>query len=126
MIFNPHFHTLGRLVLVQSIAESKNSIKMPTDITDVAAGTIHDPALALPPDTKHRLGSNAHEVELPPVYEGKPTLATDIIGEDFPTEEELATLRRTAGKIPWKVYTIAFVELCERFSWYGTTVVCES
>ena len=35
-------------------------------------------------------------------------------------------LRRVAGKIPWTAYTIAFVELCERFSYYGTTVVCKS
>lgn len=43
----------------------------------------------------------------------------------LPTEEELRTLRRVADKIPWKVYAIAFVELCERFSYYGTTVVCK-
>lgn len=41
-----------------------------------------------------------------------------------PTEEELATLTRVSGKIPWQAYTIAFVELCERFSYYGTTAVC--
>lgn len=46
------------------------------------------------------------------------------IGEyEKPTEEEMATLRRVSGKIPWAAYTIAFVELCERFSYYGTTAV---
>lgn len=40
-----------------------------------------------------------------------------------PTEEELYTLRRVPEKIPWSIYTIAFVELCERFSYYGTTAV---
>jgi len=44
---------------------------------------------------------------------------------DRPTEEELVTLRRVPDKIPFKVYTVAFVELCERFSYYGTTVVCK-
>lgn len=44
---------------------------------------------------------------------------------DFPTEEELATLRRVSGKIPWITFTVAFVELCERFSYYGTTAVCK-
>ncbi|KAJ5112029.1 hypothetical protein N7532_000074 [Penicillium argentinense] len=48
-------------------------------------------------------------------------------GEDdlkiIPTEEELATLRRVAGKLPWTTFTVAFVELCERFSYYGTTAV---
>ena len=36
-----------------------------------------------------------------------------------PTEEELGTLRRVSGQIPWTAYTIAFVELYERFSYYG-------
>ena len=98
---------------------------MPSDISDVAIGVKHDVALTLGPDEYHRKGSVAHEVELPPVYEGKGTLTTDMIGEDFPTEEEIATLHRISDKIPWKAYTVAFVELCERFSYYGTTVVCE-
>ena len=40
------------------------------------------------------------------------------------SEEDLQTLHRVAGKISWQAYTIAFVEFCERFSYYGTTVVC--
>lgn len=40
-----------------------------------------------------------------------------------PTEEELNTLRRVTDKIPWNIYTIAFIELCERFSYYGTAAV---
>jgi POT family proton-dependent oligopeptide transporter len=75
------------------------------------------------PDFRHEKGSDLHAVELPPVYEGKGTMTTDMVGEDFPTEEELHTLRRVADHIPWRVYTIAFIELCERFSYYGTTVV---
>jgi POT family proton-dependent oligopeptide transporter len=47
-------------------------------------------------------------------------------GEQYPTSEELKTLRRTHGHVPWLLYTIAFVELCERFAYYGTTVVCRS
>lgn len=46
--------------------------------------------------------------------------------EDFPTEEELATLRRVPDHIPIKAYTIAFVELVERLSYYGTTQVGNS
>jgi POT family proton-dependent oligopeptide transporter len=26
--------------------------------------------------------------------------------------------------VHWTAYTVAFVELCERFSYYGTTAVC--
>jgi hypothetical protein len=43
--------------------------------------------------------------------------------DDYPTEEEQQMLRRVPGKIPLKVFTIAFVELCERFSYYGSAVV---
>jgi hypothetical protein len=45
--------------------------------------------------------------------------------EDFPSEEDILTLRRVADHIPLKLFTIAFVELCERFSYYGSTVVCK-
>ncbi|EAW22638.1 putative MFS peptide transporter [Aspergillus fischeri NRRL 181] len=47
----------------------------------------------------------------------------DDQGREIPTEEEEHTLRRVAGKVHWTAYTIAFVELCERFSYYGTTAV---
>ncbi|KIW73101.1 hypothetical protein PV04_01245 [Phialophora macrospora] len=43
--------------------------------------------------------------------------------DDEVTEADLNTLRRVSGKIPWTAFTVAFVELCERFSYYGTTVV---
>ncbi|EGD93138.1 peptide transporter [Trichophyton mentagrophytes] len=42
---------------------------------------------------------------------------------ELPTDEEIATLRRVPDKIPWIAFTITFVELCERFSYYGTTAV---
>ncbi|KAF6823907.1 peptide transporter ptr2 [Colletotrichum plurivorum] len=42
---------------------------------------------------------------------------------DKPTEEELHTLRRISGPIQWSMYTIAFAELCERFSYYGSSVL---
>jgi hypothetical protein len=42
---------------------------------------------------------------------------------DVPNDEELHTLRRVSDKIPFKAYTIAFVELVERMSYYGTTQV---
>src|SRR5262249_7147274 len=36
-----------------------------------------------------------------------------------PTEEELSTLRRVPNSIPAKLLSIGFIELCERFSYYG-------
>ncbi|KAF8638638.1 hypothetical protein AX17_002063, partial [Amanita inopinata Kibby_2008] len=44
-------------------------------------------------------------------------------GLEFPTEEERATLRRVSDSIPWAAYLIAIVELAERFSFYGSSVV---
>lgn len=43
--------------------------------------------------------------------------------EDAPTAEDMVTLRRVPAHIPLKIFTIGFIELCERFSYYGTTVV---
>ncbi|KAM0282393.1 hypothetical protein ACHAQH_003074 [Verticillium albo-atrum] len=43
--------------------------------------------------------------------------------EDDPSEEDLHTLRRVSGGIQWSMYTIAFAELCERFSYYGSAVL---
>ncbi|EDN02589.1 hypothetical protein I7I51_07588 [Histoplasma capsulatum] len=47
----------------------------------------------------------------------------DDINRQAPTPDEVATLRRVPGKIPWISFSIAFVELCERFSYYGTIIV---
>lgn len=55
-----------------------------------------------------------------------PTSEAGTEPEQFPTVEDLATLRRVPNKIPPRVFTIAFIELCERFSYYGSTAVCKS
>lgn len=33
-------------------------------------------------------------------------------------------LRRVSAPIPWTVYTVAFVDLCERLSYCGTQILC--
>ncbi|KAF8502569.1 PTR2-domain-containing protein [Gautieria morchelliformis] len=40
-------------------------------------------------------------------------------GVEFPTDEEVATLRRVADKMPIGAFAIVIVELCERFAFYG-------
>ncbi|RMZ67426.1 Major facilitator superfamily domain general substrate transporter [Pyrenophora seminiperda CCB06] len=52
-------------------------------------------------------------------------IASSLPDEDGrePTEDEMNTLRRVSGKIPWTAMTVTFVEFCERFSYYGTTAV---
>jgi len=100
---------------------------MPGMSDDAWIGAKHDPSLTLPPDMKHELGSEAHTTELPAVYEGKGTFQSEYLNDDdFPTEEEIAKLPRVADKIPWRVYTVAFVELCERFSYYGTQILFQN
>jgi POT family proton-dependent oligopeptide transporter len=60
-------------------------------------------------------------------YGESKTLSTssnaDAGDEVEPTMEEMKTLRRVSGKIPWQSYTITFIEFCERFSYYGTTAL---
>lgn len=45
------------------------------------------------------------------------------LGLIAPTKEEMNTLRHVPDKINWSAYTIAFVELAERFSFYGSTEI---
>ncbi|KAF2627121.1 peptide transporter PTR2-A [Macroventuria anomochaeta] len=44
-------------------------------------------------------------------------------GEQYPADEDWATLRRVYGKVDWMIYVIGIVEMCERFAYYGTTAV---
>lgn len=79
------------------------------NIDDTVVGAKHDPALAEAIPEKH-----------------KPYAASDLTDDvDYPTEDERQTLRRVPDKVPWNAFPVAFVELCERFSYYGTTVVCK-
>ncbi|KAF2467229.1 peptide transporter PTR2-A [Lindgomyces ingoldianus] len=98
---------------------------MPGDIEDAQIGPRLDPALKdHSGDPERKLSAAEHSIEVPPVYAGEATLQSEYIDvTTLPTEEELHTLRRVPDKIPWKVYTIAFVELVERMSYYGTTAV---
>ncbi|KAF1992813.1 PTR2-domain-containing protein [Amniculicola lignicola CBS 123094] len=84
----------------------------------------HEPKVATPlfeadekamfAEEARRSSSLAHPVEheFPLDYEG-----------EEPTAEELLTLPRVSGTIPWTAYTIAFVEFAERFGYYGCQVL---
>ncbi|RMJ27484.1 peptide transporter [Aspergillus sp. HF37] len=58
--------------------------------------------------------------ELPPQYSADDDAA---LNKTYPTAEELVQLRRVPGRLHILAFTVAFVELCERFSYYGTTIV---
>ncbi|KAK7710048.1 hypothetical protein SLS57_008546 [Botryosphaeria dothidea] len=81
-------------------------------IEDAEIAKSHEPGAPTP------LGEKELELVQKDLDNGSTT--TD---DEKPTEEDFRTLYRVSGKIPWTTYTIAFVELCERFSYYGTTVV---
>ena len=96
---------------------------MPPDVADIQAGALTDLS------AEHMVPVNEkHAREVLPAY-SKEDAGSDTEGlvETYPTPEELEgenRLRRISAPIPWAVYTVAFVELCERFSYYGTQVVC--
>ncbi|CAO1622437.1 unnamed protein product [Jaminaea pallidilutea] len=50
----------------------------------------------------------------------------DEYGNVLPTEEEQQTLRRVPESIPWTAWTVAFCELAERFSYYGSVQVFQN
>jgi hypothetical protein len=121
-----------------SIFVSKLEITLATTMTSATASNAidmamsHEPKVATPMyevGEKQALTEKAvlassdstesHHLSPPVEFEA------DLEGEE-PTEEELVTLRRVSGKIPWVAFTIAFVELCERFGYYGCQVLCMS
>lgn len=59
-----------------------------------------------------------HHVPLHPTG-GESSPATYENGHVIPTEEEMSTLPRIAGKMPWTAYLLCGVEFAERASYYG-------
>ncbi|KAG7095190.1 hypothetical protein E1B28_005967 [Marasmius oreades] len=90
---------------------------MATDRTEFAAvheASLHDEAEIKKDNSNSPLSSSsADEPELDGIHDGL----------EFPTDEERLTLRRVADSVPWNSYLIALVEMAERFSYYGTSVV---
>lgn len=59
---------------------------------------------------------NESSSELEEVYDGKNNFKGYA-----PTEEELHTLRKVPDRLPMSAWSVAVVELCERFTYYGIT-----
>lgn len=99
------------------------NVSDPVEVAEVAKSN----ALSHDVKTSEKLGQEL-TIEPAPVQ----TVSSVHEAEDeslqkiYPSEEEMKTLRRVAGTVPWTTFTVAFVELCERFSYYGTTAVCQS
>ncbi|QDS75396.1 hypothetical protein FKW77_002916 [Venturia effusa] len=99
---------------------------MPGDITENSLpDKVADPALIVRDGDpqRHRGSDNA---KVSPKSKDKAVAQEDHCEDDVADEisaEELRTLRRVSDHIPIKAYTIAFVELTERLSFYGTVQV---
>lgn len=84
----------------------------------------HEPKLATPMYEIDEKKALDHRHSVSDDFDAAPVeFEADLEGEE-PTEEELRTLPRISGKIPWIIFTVAFVELCERFGYYGCQVLC--
>ncbi|KAI9756987.1 MAG: hypothetical protein M4579_003645 [Chaenotheca gracillima] len=100
---------------------------MPVDSMEtVQAGVLHDmssaPRRVSVVADKNTQRASVDESKLPIAV--RASISEGLDGE--PTPAELAgpdALRRVSAPIPISVYTVAFVELCERFSYYGTQVL---
>ncbi|TRX90668.1 hypothetical protein FHL15_008443 [Xylaria flabelliformis] len=93
-----------------------------TDIVDVAKGRA--PSLEEKVSTPDR-DAIAMKDDVGPAASGSDTdePLRGPNGEEYPSKRDLETLRRVKGRISPIIYTIAFIELCERFAYYGTTAV---
>jgi POT family proton-dependent oligopeptide transporter len=87
-------------------------------------GQLHDTGPIAPAGDFEKL-KPSYVIESTPVFDGEGVAqeAYYNIADDMPTNEELHTLRRVSDYIPPRAYTVAFVELVERLSYYGTVQV---
>ncbi|CAK7213675.1 hypothetical protein SEUCBS140593_001925 [Sporothrix eucalyptigena] len=93
---------------VELPVEPKDAVLRPVVVVQEVGGLVEVPL------------ENAVAVVAAPV--AVPLIADNEAGRE-PTEEELKSLRRVSGKAPFSIYTIAAVEFCERFSYYGVMIV---
>ena len=73
-------------------------------------------------DTGVQMGtSNAKTTNIMEEHESGRLSANNIVSLEGsePTEEEIATLRKVADRMPLSAFIVALVELCERFTYYG-------
>lgn len=94
----------------------------PVDLAEAAKSKAlsHDTAI----DEKNPACTRELRIEEAPVDPALQPSSADSSQKIYPTDEDLRTLRRVAGSLPWTTFTVAAVELAERFSYYGTTAVC--
>ncbi|RHZ62725.1 hypothetical protein CDV55_106657 [Aspergillus turcosus] len=101
----------------------------PVEVAEVARAkaAAHDAEMNEKMDHKLALSPSIEEIAPASKEVGASSAVSDDdhahLQRQLPSDEEFKQLRRIAGDIPWTAYTVAVVELCERFSYYGTTAV---
>lgn len=68
--------------------------------------------------------SGVEAKSIDPLDEKKATFSPASLSSfdnDEPTDEERATLRKVADKLPWATFLVAIIELSERFTYYGVS-----
>ena len=87
-----------------------------TDIVELEYDTNELPAIT---STWHRPSVDKTEL-----YHGEKKHDDDSSApSDYPSDEQLATLRRVPDAIPFRAFLVAICELAERYSYYGVTAV---
>ncbi|KAI1433795.1 POT family protein [Xylaria sp. CBS 124048] len=95
----------------------------PADVAETPEGRGHAHVeISLTPD-KHDIVESKDDIDIVATQVDADGSLRGPNGEEYPSKRDLETLRRVKGRISPIIYTIAFVELCERFAYYGTTAV---
>lgn len=76
-------------------------------------------------DVSEKRQDASQDLTIEPAPAAQNPAEDEALDKVYPSEEDLRTLRRISGHLHWTIFTVAFVELCERFSYYGTTAVCK-
>ena len=99
---------MASLVTVETVANSR--LPASKEIDQTALSLENEKGDVTPVIDRHQITSISEE-----------KLAIDEDYEGKPTPEELTTLRRVPGSLPFVAYLICAVEFCERASYYGVT-----
>jgi POT family proton-dependent oligopeptide transporter len=91
------------------------------DANELAKAHVPDAAIQGTPFERNAGRGSMDVGKVEPLYEVRTPETEEY--DDIPTEEDLRTLRRVSGKIKWAAYTVAFAELAERFSYYGSSIL---
>lgn len=95
----------------------------PVDLAEVAKSQAlsHDVAVNEKTNVSVARELSIEESDIVPAPTAQPSTSlgheTEDVEKPYPTDDDFQNLRRVAGSLPWTTFTVALVELCERFSY---------